>query len=770
MLNYSNLSDVEFESLCTDVMSSLLGTQLHKFAPGRDGGIDLRNDSRDIVVQVKHFMNSTTDQLLASLKKEVGKVDELKPKQYYVCCSKQLSPQKVDEIYKLFSGYMSSVSNIITLNEIDEFLINPNNIEILKKHYKLWIGSTNILEDIFTKDIGIDSEILFSDIKTEMNFFVRTKAYDSALDCLQKTRAILILGDPGVGKTITSKMLILHYLSQDYRLRYTTDGANLSDLKKSLTQNPNLKEIIFLDDCFGQAYFRMKETQGNELLQIIKHVNVHKNKVLILNSRVTIYSEAKNKTPALIKSFDNKEYKLFMLDMNNISRLDKAEILYNHLFFNKIADEYFKAITNNKKYLRIINHPNYNPRIIEYISKKDVYEKVQPKNYFGFIINSLNNPHQVWGDEYENRLDKADRILLTTLYSLTNTLVSMELVKKCYEHRLQSEVGIDFSVNQFEKSLKRLEKAFVKVVDCYGDRMLAMVNPSINDFFDAYLNDNNLERKSIINNICSARQVKRMLQQEQCEENICQLIESHKILEFYFENENQRIGYITYFIAKHHIKDKAYLQIIESYLWDVRNVDIYDKSKIYAINLIKILFNDDLITFYHFDDLLKDILFLYDFLDKFQLDDLIDILVIIEKLFVDKEREYFIDIAKEMICKEVENYCTEVPAESYEIDINAIVNESEDAGYLEKYYIEDAIEQEVVELVKNEVKDYIDMLPDDIKIDKKILDDIDISVNGAGALVDDYFADVDYDPELLYDRDFGDNDEIDLIFNRNIIE
>ncbi len=121
MLNYSNLSDVEFESLCTDVMSSLLGTQLHKFAPGRDGGIDLRNDSRDIVVQVKHFMNSTADQLLASLKKEVSKVDELKPKQYYVCCSKQLSPQKVDEIYKLFSGYMSSVSNIITLNEIDEF-------------------------------------------------------------------------------------------------------------------------------------------------------------------------------------------------------------------------------------------------------------------------------------------------------------------------------------------------------------------------------------------------------------------------------------------------------------------------------------------------------------------------------------------------------------------------------------------------------------------------------------------------------------------------
>lgn len=80
MLNYSNLSDVEFENLCQDVMSSILGTKLHKFAPGRDGGIDLRNDSRDIIVQVKHYMNSSVDQLLASLKKEVPKVAELNPK------------------------------------------------------------------------------------------------------------------------------------------------------------------------------------------------------------------------------------------------------------------------------------------------------------------------------------------------------------------------------------------------------------------------------------------------------------------------------------------------------------------------------------------------------------------------------------------------------------------------------------------------------------------------------------------------------------------
>ena len=390
MLNYNNLSDVEFENLCQDIMAAKLGERLHKFAPGSDGGIDLRNNGKTIIVQVKHFMNSTVSSLLNSLKKELPKICKLNPKEYYICCSKQLSPQKIDEIYNLFSKYMSSTSNIITLSEIEDFLIDEKNIGILKKHYKLWIGSTNIIEEIFTRDIGIDSEILFLDINAEMNLFVRTKAYDVALDCLEKTRSLLIIGEPGVGKTITSKMLILHYLSEGYKLRYTTDCTNLSDLKKALTMNPEEKEIIFLDDCFGQAYFRMKETQGNELLYIIKHVNLHSNKRLILNSRVTIYSEAKTKTPALVKSFDNKEYRLFVLDMSNLSNIDKAEILYNHLFFEKIEPEYFDAIKHNKRYAEIIKHPNYNPRIIEFISKKSIYRKILPKDYFQFIISNLN--------------------------------------------------------------------------------------------------------------------------------------------------------------------------------------------------------------------------------------------------------------------------------------------------------------------------------------------------------------------------------------------
>ena len=45
MLNYANLNDVEFEYLCMDVLSKMLGVKLQRFGSGRDGGIDLTDDS-----------------------------------------------------------------------------------------------------------------------------------------------------------------------------------------------------------------------------------------------------------------------------------------------------------------------------------------------------------------------------------------------------------------------------------------------------------------------------------------------------------------------------------------------------------------------------------------------------------------------------------------------------------------------------------------------------------------------------------------------------
>lgn len=167
------------------------------------------------------------------------------------------------------------------------------------------------------------------------HLFVKTVAYEQAISCLGKNNVLIIVGNPGVGKTIISKMLVLFYATQGYRIRYTTDGTDLASLKRALSQSPDNKEVILLDDCFGQAYISMKENQENQLLALIKYVKMNSNKLLIMNSRVTIYHEANERTSGLVNSLYKKEYKAFVLDMSNVSVIEKAKILYNHLFFAK---------------------------------------------------------------------------------------------------------------------------------------------------------------------------------------------------------------------------------------------------------------------------------------------------------------------------------------------------------------------------------------------------------------------------------------------------
>ena len=44
MLEYRNLSPLEFEYVCQDIMQAMLQIPLRRFAPGKDGGIDLVDD------------------------------------------------------------------------------------------------------------------------------------------------------------------------------------------------------------------------------------------------------------------------------------------------------------------------------------------------------------------------------------------------------------------------------------------------------------------------------------------------------------------------------------------------------------------------------------------------------------------------------------------------------------------------------------------------------------------------------------------------------
>lgn len=80
------------------------------------------------------------------------------------------------------------------------FLACKENRDILKAHYKLWLDSTGILDDIYSNSLFVDCEALLGDVVRQKDYFVRTEAYKKAIECLEKNHTLLITGNPGSRK------------------------------------------------------------------------------------------------------------------------------------------------------------------------------------------------------------------------------------------------------------------------------------------------------------------------------------------------------------------------------------------------------------------------------------------------------------------------------------------------------------------------------------------------------------------------------------------
>lgn len=796
MFNYHALDDVEFEILCKDIMQEMLNVQLRVFAKGQDGGVDLTDNVKtyNIVVQVKHYLNSTYQNLRNALKKELKKVEKLKPKQYFICCSKELTAQNIEEIYTMFSNYMASDKNIITLKEVDAFLQEDKNIQVVRRNFKLWLSSTNILSEVFNQNIFIDCETLLEDIKAESQYFVQTNTVNECLDILEKQRALILIGAPGVGKTITSKMLALYLAERGYRIRYTTNG-DITDIKRAISLDKSLKEVILLDDCLGQCYFKLSDTQENELLSLIKYIKLYENKIIILNSRVTIFNEAKNHSPEFCSFIQNNRIKLRIIDIDNITSVEKARIFYNHLRVNQIPKEHYLAVRNNRNYMAIVSHPNYNPRIIEYVTSPIQYRSVKPENYYEYIILNLNNPKDVWKNEFDRRLNFIDRIFMNILYSLTENMVDSEILKECFFSRLKQEVSVDFTIDNFDSTLMRLNKSLVKLIDNKGRLMISVLNPSINDYLKSIFFDNHIELANIRKSILYFIQLQRCYRENEFKDILKRKVLDGSILSL---NDNQTIikALTIYLVCKFMVCNNRYVELIFNHLNFIKSNNLIGNYEFTKYEAVSKLFEEPICTFYKIPNKIYDPIFIHALLVDLDLEDLIsvinDIFILIltnpdrkkqsKELYID-----FLDISKDYINSAIKDYLDFYDLQDFydELDLSDIIDGSMkelNIQYISNTFLQDDIIKTVVNTILNLAVDEIKSSLDKIlyRLDSNYNEIIVIPKIGTGidtSYIENKlysFIEPDYDDGDDLRHDIGTTDisgnfnEIDLILDRDI--
>ncbi|AUD65600.1 hypothetical protein BK011_07800 [Tenericutes bacterium MZ-XQ] len=761
MYNLENLNDYEFEQLAKDIMQKKLNIKLHRFKKGQDGGIDICDNDFKIIIQVKHYFKSSWSNLKAALKLEIPKVEDLDPQDYYIFTSISLNPQNKKEILNLFPKYIKNISHIIDKIEIDDFLANSENEDILNKHFKLWFYSADLLNKMYQRHVFLDCEELLFDINKSVQRFVKTSSYNECLKKMSENNVLIITGSPGVGKSTISKMIVLNYIKKDYSVRYVSNN-NVSDLKNSLSNNPEKREIILLDDFLGQHYLKIKESTSNEIKTLISYVENSSSKKIILNSRITILNEAKQSNIDFEKFIQEQKNNNYVIDLDKMSHLEKAKIFYNHLFFSNVPENHFKIIKKSSAYENIIKHKNYNPRIIEYVTNTYNLENIDADAYRPFIIDNLNNPDKVWDDEFRNRLTDEDRIFMHTLYSLTDSSIEEVILRKAFDKRIFKE-GIVTNQNVFDDVYKRLGEALIKTTINNSKKTpyleISVINPSVNDYLKKRIYSNLNEQKSIVKYANYIEQVNKIMTINDKERKM--FFNHNELLLESFSNQT------SYFYLKHLIslsvldknQEKNVQEAFEkicvksSWLYEDLMVELLEKGYCDFYNLINLLLNNLESALRLFP--LDSIKIIYKLLKQKQKDFSKDIEDTFATLFIESIQDYVLD--------EMNNELPIIVANCM-LESNPTINPEYD--YEEQYVeyfsskIEDLINEEIEQKIISQIKE-IPVYIENTSIDRGyIFYNIDIDGAIKAYIKEREEENRDYDN---YDQQYAEKEEWDII-------
>jgi hypothetical protein len=174
--DFRALNDKEFESLVVDLLSAEFGMRIERFKAGKDKGVDGRwfaGPGNEAIIQCKHWVGSGLKSLVAHLtNSERQKLDRLHFSRYILATSVPLSRVNKQAIASILAPYVVSDSDVLGAEDLNDLLGRHKDVE--RRHYKLWLSSTNTIALLLNNAIVGRSRAELEQIREEAPLYVMT--------------------------------------------------------------------------------------------------------------------------------------------------------------------------------------------------------------------------------------------------------------------------------------------------------------------------------------------------------------------------------------------------------------------------------------------------------------------------------------------------------------------------------------------------------------------------------------------------------------------
>lgn len=429
-----------FQQLCLTIVREVLGQTVQSFLDSNDAGRDGafsgswvpasgEHLSGKFVIQCKFSSKANHNLTKSDMADEIPKVRKLVADG---CCdvyvlmtnagvsAKQEASIK-DELIKAGSKHVLIYGTTWIEDQIKE---NTRLRMLVPRVYGL-----GDLSQILDERAYAQARAVLESLRDDLAKVVITDAYRKAVNALDEHGFVMLIGEPAAGKTTIASMLAMAAAD-----KWKSSVLKLDDPGK-VVEHWNVDEptqFFWIDDAFGVTQYESPLAHGwNHSLAQVRTM-LRRGVKIVMTSRDYIYNRARHDLKE--SAFPLLSESKVVIDVHDLSNLERQQILYNHL---KLGKQPLTFLSSIKPYLESISaHPRFIPetarRIADRMFTKDLYLSEYHLGQF---------------------VDKREQLLLEVIQSLdTNSKAALGLIYMRKDH-LESPIELHGSENQ---ALERL--------------------------------------------------------------------------------------------------------------------------------------------------------------------------------------------------------------------------------------------------------------------------------------------------------------------------